>query len=179
MSRTTIDRLVSDYLDTVRAATQDLPAGERDELVANIAEHIATSMEELDEPNEAAVRTILEKLGDPAVIAAEARKQSNPAARDSAPKPGWLEWGGVAMLGIGSYLLPVIGTVAGLVMISLSRWWSTRQKVLAAVLSLAGAVVIPLVGFGVFFASGATQNGPSQPVVSGQPAEPAPSPTSS
>ena len=174
MSWTTTDRLVSDYLESVRAATADLPAAERDELVGNIAEHITTSIAELDPPTEAAVRTILDRLGDPAVIAAEARGQSShPTPR---PTPGWLEWGGVAMLGIGSYLLPVIGTVAGLVMVWMSQWWSTRQKVVAAVLSLAGLVVIPLVGFGVFFAAGANQNGPgpSQPIVSGEPAVPSP-----
>src|SRR5262245_24522039 len=116
MSGTAIDQLVADYLERLRGATADLPAAEREELVESIAEHIATSMQELDPPNEAAVRTILDRLGDPAVIAAEARGQSSQPAATPAPlaqpadatRPGWLEWGGVAMLGIGSYLLPVV-----------------------------------------------------------------------
>jgi hypothetical protein len=185
MNRAAIDQLVSDYLESLRIATADLPPAERDELSANIVEHITTSMDELDPPNEAAVRTILNRLGDPADIAAEARIQSTRAltAPASAPGPGWLEWGGVAMLAIGSYVLPVIGTVAGLTMISMSRWWSTRQKVVAALLSLAGVVAIPIVGFLVLFPLGTAQNGPrpATPIVSGQPAMPAvpASPTSS
>ena len=194
MSSTAIDQLVSDYLESLRDATTDLPTAERDELVANIAEHIAASMEELDPPNEAGVRTILDRLGSPADIAAEARGQSSrpapapaapaapavpaPAVPASVPGPGALEWGGVAMLGIGSYLLPVIGTVAGLVMVSMSRWWSTRQKVMATVLSLAGLLVIPLIGISLFVARTSQSGpGPSEPIISGQPAVPAPTPS--
>jgi 4-amino-4-deoxy-L-arabinose transferase-like glycosyltransferase len=183
MSRTAIDQLVSDYLERLRIATADLPPNEGEELMTNIAEHIATSIEELDPPNEAAVRTILDRLGDPAVIAAEARGLSSQlnAPPPSAKAPGWLEWGGVAMLGIGSYLLPLVGTVAGLTMVSMSRWWSTRQKVVAAVLSLAGVLVIPVIGIGIFAARTSQKGpGPSQPIVSEQPAiAPVPSPTSS
>jgi hypothetical protein len=183
MSKTDIDQLVSDYLGRLRTATADLPTSEREELVANIEEHIATSLEELGRSDEAAVHTILNRLGDPAVIAAEARGQSSDpgTAPPGGRGPGWLEWGGVAMLGIGSYVLPVIGTVAGLIMVSMSRWWSTRQKVVAALLSLAGVLLIPLIGIGIF-AARTSENGPgpSTPVISGQPAvPPTPSPTSS
>lgn len=55
----------------------------------------------------------------------------DPAPAATPARPGALEWIGVAMLGIGSYLLPVVGTIAGLIMISLSRWWTTRPKVVA------------------------------------------------
>jgi hypothetical protein len=148
MSDPTIEQLVTEYLQRLRNATADLPTAERDELIANIAHHIATSIEDLDQPSEAAVRTVLEELGDPPVIAAKAREHSSllntPPPRGKVP--GWLEWGGVAILGIGSYLLPVIGTVAGLIMVSTSRWWSTRQKIVAAVLS-SGVCVIVLVPF--------------------------------
>ena len=186
MNMTAIDRLVSGYLESLRAATADLPWAEREELMTSIAEHIAASIGELDQPNEASVRTILDRLGDPAVIAAEARGQSSepvpatasaPSSVGSAAGPGALEWGGVAMLGIGSYLLPVVGTVAGLIMVAMSRWWSTRQKVLAAVLSLAGVLVVPLVGLSIF-AAGPKQHGPgpSAPIVQEIPPVPNPSP---
>jgi hypothetical protein len=179
MSMSATDQLVSDYLGRLRMATADLPTSEREELVANIAEHIAASMEELDRSDEAAVRTILDRLGDPAVIATEARGQSSQPGTSppGGQGPGWLEWGGVAMLGIGSYVLPVIGTVAGLIMVSMSRWWSTRQKVVAALLSLAGVLVIPLIGIGILAARTSESGpGPSTPVISGQPAVPVPSP---
>lgn len=157
------DQLVVDYLANLRAATVDLPPGEREELVSNIAEHITTSLAEIAEPTESDVRTILDRLGDPASIAAEARGQSAPpswatagsTAAPARPAPGVLEWGGVVTLGVGSYLVPVIGTVAGLVMVSLSQWWTTSQKVVAAALSLSGAIALPLLLAG-FWISGST-----------------------
>jgi uncharacterized membrane protein len=175
MMTTMNDPLVAEYLGRLRAATADLPPGEREELVSSIAEHIAGSLAEADPPGEAAVRTILDRLGDPAAIAAEARGQSGGTSPARAPypmphkapaRPGLLEWGGVAMLGIGSYLLPVIGTVTGLVMVCLSTWWTTRQKIVAVVLSLLGALVVPVLVAALFLVSRSTTNiepgGPEQ-----------------
>jgi hypothetical protein len=60
----------------------------------------------------------------------------------------------------------------------MSGWWSTRQKVVAAMLSLAGVLVIPLIGIGILAArTSEIGPGPSTPVVSGEPAVPVPSPT--
>jgi uncharacterized membrane protein len=176
---TVTDRLVSDYLGHLRAATADLPPAEREELVASIAEHITTSLADLDEPGEADVRTILDRLGDPRAIAAEARGQSGgpyPAPVPPPERPGALEWVGVAMLGLGSYLLPVIGTVAGLVLVSMSKWWTTRQKAVAIALSLSGLIVVPLLLGAVFLAAPTqTGGGTSGPVPA--PTAPAPSPS--
>ncbi len=151
--RTTQHPLVAEYLHRLRAQTADLPPEERDELVSSIAEHITASLGEIAAPSEADVRTVLDRLGPAAAIAAEARRQSSgrPVIQ---PRPGALEWGGVAMLGIGSYLLPIIGTVAGLVMISLSPWWTGRQKLTAAAISLVGVILLPLAGVGYYLFAG-------------------------
>jgi hypothetical protein len=73
------------------------------------------------------------------------------------------------MLGIGSYLLPVIGTIAGLVMISLSRWWTTRQKLVAVALSVASFVVVLVLGGAIFLFAvsnqGPTPDGPAKPAI--------------
>jgi hypothetical protein len=45
----------------------------RDELIEELREHIAAARGALYEQTEAAVRTILDRLGEPAAIAAEAR----------------------------------------------------------------------------------------------------------
>jgi uncharacterized membrane protein len=163
------DPIALAYLSRLRAATADLPPDEREELVSSIAEHIATSLAEADEPGEAAVRTILDRLGDPATIAAEARGQLVGQRRPFAPmpyppvvtgappapadRPGALEWTGVIVLGLGSYVLPIVGTVVGLVLICMSKWWTTGQKALAVGLSLLGAIVIPLLLGALFLAS--------------------------
>jgi hypothetical protein len=68
-----LDRLVEDYLGAVSYACRDLPPDRRDVLVGDLREHIAAARAVLYRPTEAAVRTILDRLGDPATIAAEAR----------------------------------------------------------------------------------------------------------
>jgi uncharacterized membrane protein len=68
-----LDRLVEDYLGAVSYACVDLPPDRRDDLVADLREHIEAARGVLYQPTEAAVRTILDRLGEPAAIAAEAR----------------------------------------------------------------------------------------------------------
>jgi hypothetical protein len=86
------DRMVGEYLDAVRRATVDLPPDRRDDLLADLGEHIATARAELDPETEAGVRDILDRLGDPVNIAAEARlgtpppPTGRPAGR---ARPGW------------------------------------------------------------------------------------------
>ena len=68
-----VDRLVEDYLGAVSYACVDLPPDRRDDLVGDLREHIEAARGVLYEPTEAAVRTILDRLGEPSAIAAEAR----------------------------------------------------------------------------------------------------------
>ena len=77
-----LDRLVEDYLGAVSYACRDLPPERRDDLVGDLREHIAAARTVLYEPTEAAIRTILDRLGEPAEIAAEAR-----LAEGIAPQP--------------------------------------------------------------------------------------------
>ncbi|MEU7743336.1 hypothetical protein [Nonomuraea sp. NPDC049158] len=74
MNRSTdpLDRLVEDYLAEVAYATAGLSAARREDLLADLREHITVARAELDPPTEAGIRTILDRLGDPAAIAEEA-----------------------------------------------------------------------------------------------------------
>lgn len=80
------DHLVEEYLAAVAAAGADLPAHRRDDLLADLREHIASARADLDPETEAGVRTILARLGDPASIVAEARL-GLPALPAAAPEP--------------------------------------------------------------------------------------------
>jgi uncharacterized membrane protein len=77
---TTNDALVDDYLDRVARATTGLPAERRDELIRDLREHIAAGRAEMDGESEAGVREILERLGEPEMIAREAAADVEPAA---------------------------------------------------------------------------------------------------
>lgn len=82
------DRLVEDYLGAVSYACGDLSPQRRDELIEDLREHVAAARSVLYEPTEAAVRTILDRLGEPAVIAEEARlSEGFPAASTPVAAP--------------------------------------------------------------------------------------------
>jgi uncharacterized membrane protein len=83
-----LDRIVEDYLGAVSWACADLPPQRRDDLIADLREHIAAARAVLYQPTEAAVRTILDRLGDPAAIAEEARLSEGLGPRAPAtPRP--------------------------------------------------------------------------------------------
>ena len=91
MNTTVADQLVAGYLARLDAALRDLPAARREELLEQVREHIATARAELgDEAGEAEIRTLLDRLGDPATIAAEAGERP---AEPAAARPGWREIG--------------------------------------------------------------------------------------
>jgi uncharacterized membrane protein len=70
----TYDDLVNDYLRAVGQAMAGVPASRRDELLADLGQHIAAKRAELtpEGGTEVEVRSILELLGDPEDVAAEA-----------------------------------------------------------------------------------------------------------
>lgn len=67
-----LDQLVNGYLARVERAAHGLPVARRAELLADLGEHIAAARAELDTQTEAGVRAILDRLGDPQTLAAEA-----------------------------------------------------------------------------------------------------------
>lgn len=73
------DALVDNYLRAVGQALTGVPAYRRDELLEDLREHIAAGRAELGEDEtEAEVRSLLDQLGDPAEVAAEARIDTIP-----------------------------------------------------------------------------------------------------
>ena len=87
---TEADALILRYLQELEAELHDLPANRRQELLDEVGEHIAAARGELDPETEAGVRTLLERLGDPADIAP--RPASAPASRRRRPGPPPRVW---------------------------------------------------------------------------------------
>ncbi|MER5367537.1 DUF1700 domain-containing protein [Streptomyces sp. NPDC002722] len=140
----TRSELVRDYLATVEREASALPAERRQELVADLAEHIEIALAERPGGSD---REILRELGDPRTIAATALQESGfgtgvlpgagavpGAGAGDAPgrrSPAWL----VVLLpvlafGLG-YLWVPLGfalKVAGAVVLFRSRHWTKSQK---------------------------------------------------
>jgi len=92
------DAVVAEYLRRLDVAAAPLPPDRRTELVAEIAEHIAHARASGQAPDEATLRELLDRLGEPDDIVAEARDEGS----DGPPPPGY-----PAGYGQGPYQVPV------------------------------------------------------------------------
>jgi hypothetical protein len=127
----TADRAVETYLKRLDADLADLPRARRREILDEIAQHIAEARAELPAESEADTRTVLERLGDPADIAADARQRF-----DVVPaQPGWRETAALVLLLFGGFIFGA-GWIAGLVLLWSSAVWKPWEKLL-------GTLVVP------------------------------------
>ncbi len=132
MSRTT-DDLIGGYLQDLERELAALPTAARREVVDEIAAHIGELRAELGSGDEVGIRDVLDRVGDPADIAAEARERfgvGRPKRRN------WVEVSAVVLLSVGSIVIPVVGWPAGVLLLWVSDVWSTRDKLL-------GTLIVP------------------------------------
>lgn len=104
-----------------------------------IAEHITAARASGDAADEADVRTVLDRLGEPEEIVAAAHKDVPPGSGPppvAQPRGTGHELAAVLLLTAGS-LVPVVGWLAGGVLLGTSSLWRGREKVL-------GTLVVPL-----------------------------------
>ena len=136
------------YIKQLRRAARQLPRANRDELVAQIEEHLREAL--APGASEAAVRTELDRLGPPAEIVAAEYERLGVAPVSG----GWFEWIALGLLLIGGLILPFLGWLVGAIMLWISRVWTWREK-------LAGTLLVPG-GLGSFalFALLAAGSGP-------------------
>ena len=124
----------TDYLRELDAALADVPRDVRTEIVAGIRE-------ELEGLSETDASARMSELGDPLFIAAAAREDVPPRESRTLPTVAAI----VVM--VGGVVVPVVGWVVGIVLVWMSRLFSTRTKILVTLLpALATAVVT----FGIF-----------------------------
>jgi len=132
---TTADTLIDRYLKDLEAELRSLPANRRRELLTEVGEHITAARAAQDTQSEAAIRTVLERLGDPADIAAEARERFGVQAEPTKPATPWLE-----VITLVALVVPFLGWVVGAVLVWLSRRWTTRDKLIGTIGGLSWVV---------------------------------------
>jgi hypothetical protein len=104
------------------------------------------------------VRNVLERLGEPAEIAAEARERFGVYR----PRTTWREVGALILLPFGGVVIPFVGWFVGVVLLWVSDAWTARDKLIGT-LVIPGGVVVPffLFAFVSWSSGGVCQAGPS------------------
>jgi hypothetical protein len=153
--------VVRDYLGRLHAAGWGLAPARRDELVAEVREHIVEALRAetaAGNQGEAVVRNVLERLGPPEdIVRAESESQLygagsappgyapvGPPGQAAGPAPpyalespwGPVEIAAVLLLALGGFVLPVFGPLIGLVLVWVSSQWTRTQKVVGSVFGL-------------------------------------------
>jgi len=129
------DEIIDAYLSDLKEALSGIPASRRNQIVTEIAEHIEEGRQMLDVENDLTVRALLDRIGDPAEIAAEAGSVPHQTSRRRSDP--WVPWllllGGV--IGLAFPLLAVAWLV-GVALLWTSTTWNIGQK-------LVGTFVLP------------------------------------
>jgi hypothetical protein len=121
MSATHADQLVDEYLSRLGVALQGVPAERRKEILEEISNHIADERGQLHDDSDVAVLNLLDRIGDPAEVAAAARDEG-----ESSPQPK-RRIGPVEVLAL--VLTPLIWP-AGVILLWLSPAWNVRDKLI-------------------------------------------------
>ena len=72
MPDSNLDQIVDEYINRLKVASADLPPERKQQLIMSITDHISEARSTLQANSEIAVRDILDRVGQPEDIAAEA-----------------------------------------------------------------------------------------------------------
>ena len=140
------DPIVDDYLHRLDKAAAALPPERRSELLTEIRAHIDEDLRAADGTNEVAVRNVLERLGSPEEIVSAAADVPVTAVNptDRAVLRNRLAVAGLLALALGPFVMGMVQlpgivlVLAGLILVSGSPAWSTRDK-------RVGLLLLPLI----------------------------------
>jgi hypothetical protein len=131
VTATHADQLVADYLARLGSALVDVPSDRRDEIIGEIRSHIAEERSRLADETDADVHNLLDRIGDPAELAAAAR-----SASQATPEPAMKGGAGVVEI-LALVLTPLIWPV-GVILLWVSPKWSVRDKLIGTFLPPGG-----------------------------------------
>jgi hypothetical protein len=117
-------RIIDGYLAQLEAELSSLPRARRREIIAEVQSHITEARAQLANETDADLHNLLDRLGDPSQVAAEAGVATAPT------RAGGLEIGAVV-------LTPIIWPV-GVMLLWLSPAWRTRDKLIGTLVPPGG-----------------------------------------
>jgi len=124
-------QLVDEYLRRLEIELMDLPAEKRQEILDEIRGHIAEERTGISNESDADVMNLLDRLGDPTEIAAEAGSGGERRRLSSVTA----EFGTLEVLAL---VLTLLAWPAGVVLLWVSRAWTAREKLLGTLLPPGG-----------------------------------------
>jgi hypothetical protein len=131
------DQLIEGYVARLSAAAGDLPRSARQELIDDMRSHITEARAREPEETDAAVMNILDRLGEPATVVADARERLG--IRLAQPyRPGVLE---VAAVILVPFLWPI-----GVILLWMSPAWKVRDKLIGTFLPPGGYMGVGIFG---------------------------------
>jgi hypothetical protein len=131
MNDSSLHPLARDYLKRLKKAAANLPRARRNELLGEIEAHLSEALPAV--ASEVEALNVLERLGEPAEIVAEIEPGPDTLHGKRASA---LEWIAVILLLIGGIVFPIVGWIVGVVLLWISKIWTTRDK-------LVGTFVLP------------------------------------
>jgi len=144
---------INSYIGRVDAAARSLPPDRRIELLDQLREHL-DAVSTSPDATEASVLAAIDRLGDPAeIVASDLDVPSSPASGAAPSRPGWgpLEIIAVALLVGGTFIIPIVGPLAGLVCAWLSSAWTRREKWIATLLCSGPILLVFALFLGIVF----------------------------
>jgi hypothetical protein len=118
------EHMVNGYLVRLESELADVPAARRNEILDEMRNHIAEQRGQLVDETDADVLNLLDRLGEPALVAAAAHPDQIEA---------WPRGGRLPVKEILAVILTPIVWPVGILLVWLSNRWSKREKVLATV----------------------------------------------
>ena len=147
------DQLISGYLARLKEETAGLPQASRRELLADVSSHVEEARRQLTDETDADILNILDRLGEPSTVAADAAERFGipraPAGQPEGIRPGIVE--------IGALVLTPLLWPIGVLLLWASPAWNTRDKLIGTLVPPGGYWGIGI--FGAMFATAQSCSG--------------------
>ena len=154
MTATHAEQLVDEYLRRLERELSDLSPDSRTEIIDEIRRHIAEERSGLADESDATLMNLLERLGDPADIAAEARVGDKAGTTVATTRRfGTLE--------VVALILLVVAWPVGAILLWISKTWTTREKLLGTLIPPGGYPGVLLIMSTFHWITAAAEAGPA------------------
>jgi uncharacterized membrane protein len=142
------ERPIHNYLKELKRELRGLPRHRRRRFLKEMESRIAHARSSLPSDSEPQIRRMLERLGNPADVVAEAHNFASRPIRRSALEDGALMLVSPLVILVALFISPVllVGWMVGAIILCLSRAWTSGEKLIGIFLSGTSVVWAGFIG---------------------------------